>query len=415
MGTELKPNDKRIENNIEELGKIGKVGIGVRRLTFTPEDMKAREYIIDLMRQAELEVKIDAVGNIFGKRNKCLDSSLPSVMTGSHIDTPLLGGKYDGVVGVLGAIEAIRVLNENSVTTKHPIEVVVFAGEELARFGISFKGSFGVVGLLSEELLKKLKDKDGISYWDGMKNVGLNPADYKSAIRDPKTIKCFLEMHIEQGRVLEEAGKRIGIVQAIAGATRGSATFYGQADHAGATPMNLRKDALAAASEVVISLEKYSRQESYLGSVGTIGALDVEPGSMNIIPGKVTTSLEIRGINLESKKRIIANLNRKLSEVAAKRSMKIESEWSEDSDPTPVTQIMFKTIEEACMELGIDYLPMPSGAGHDAGFMARITDMGMIFVPSVKGISHAPEEYTCVEDISLGTKLLTNVLMRLSK
>ncbi len=416
MKREFKPNSNRIESNIEELAKIGKVGeSGVRRFVFTPEEMKAREYVIDLMKQAELQVKVDAAGNIIGKRLRCSDTSLPSVMVGSHIDTPILGGKYDGTVGVLGAIESVRLLNQHSVTTRHPIEVVVFAGEELARFGVCFKGSFGMVGLLTEELMREVKDSDGVSYWDAMLKVGLNPEDYESARREPETVKCYLEMHIEQGRVLEEASKQICIVQAIAGASRGLATFHGLADHAGATSMNLRKDALAAAAEVVLCLEKYSQQEAHLGSVGTVGALNVEPGSMNIVPGKVTMSLEIRGVDLASKKRVIANLNRKILEVSTRREMKIETEWSEDSDPTPVPQHMIKLIEGVCLELGIDYLIMPSGAGHDAGFMARITDMGMIFVPSVKGISHAPDEYTRIEDISLGTELLTNVLLRLAE
>jgi len=415
----MRPDPGRIERNIEELGRIGKVGeTGVSRLTFTKDDLAGREYMMEEMRRAGLEVTVDPVGNIFGKRVQLTeDPSLPSVMVGSHIDTPLVGGKYDGVVGVIGGLEVVRMLNDERMKTRHPIEVVIFAGEELTRFGSSFKGSLPVVGSCTEKLLKEVwVDKQGVSYWDTLASVGLKPEDFEKAKRSPESIKCYFEMHIEQGPVLEDIGKSVGLVSAIAGATRGWATIKGLPNHSGAFPMRLRKDALAAASEIVLEMEAAARREAHLGTVGTIGDLVVKPGVMNIIPGEVTMSLEVRGVDIGSKNRVLEDLRRKFSEVAASRNMEIQYHYNNlgDDDPFVLDGELRELLEESAKQEGIDYIVMPSGAGHDAMFMTRITRVGMLFVPSVAGKSHVPEEFTETKDLVLGTSVLAGAVLKMA-
>jgi len=308
-------------------------------------------------------------------------------------------------------------LNDERMKTRHPIEVVIFAGEELTRFGSSFKGSLPVVGSCTEKLLKEVwVDKQGVSYWDTLASVGLKPEDFEKAKRSPESIKCYFEMHIEQGPVLEDIGKSVGLVSAIAGATRGWATIKGLPNHSGAFPMRLRKDALAAASEIVLEMEAAARREAHLGTVGTIGDLVVKPGVMNIIPGEVTMSLEVRGVDIGSKNRVLEDLRRKFSEVAASRNMEIQYHYNNlgDDDPFVLDGELRELLEESAKQEGIDYIVMPSGAGHDAMFMTRITRVGMLFVPSVAGKSHVPEEFTETKDLVLGTSVLAGAVLKMA-
>ena len=410
----FKVNLERLERTFEELACIGKEEIGITRLPLSPEDLEARSYVMDLMEEAGLEVRVDPVGNICAKRMQASDPSLPSVMTGSHICTGTHYGKYDGTVGVLGALEAIRLLNEQDITTVHPIEVVVFTAEEPERFKAFMPGSRCMAGKLTSEDLRIFRDKDGITLWDALVNAGYHPEDLASARRTRQTVKAYVEMHIEQGRVLEDAGKRIGIVTAIAAPTRFYVTITGRADHSGATPMGMRKDALCAAAELILALEQLGRAEARHSSVATVGYIKAEPGSMVVIPGKVTMSVDIRSVDSASKERMVNNVMRDIAKVSQERDVKIDIEMIHDAEPVPLSGRIIGTIKEACEELGIDALMMPSGAGHDAQQIASFTDAGMIFVPSVGGISHSPEEYTRMEDIALGTELLTHVLLKLS-
>lgn len=369
---------------------------------------------MDLMEEAGLEVRVDPVGNICAKRTQALDTSLPSVMTGSHICTGIRYGKYDGTIGVLGALEAIRLLNEQDITTVHPIEVVVFTAEEPYRFKAYMPGSRAMAGKLTREELRRYKDEDGITLWEALVSAGYHPEDLAFARRTKETVKAYIEMHIEQGRVLEEAGKRIGIVTAIAAPIRFQVIIRGRSDHSGATPMGLRKDALCAAAELILALEQYGRAEAAHSSVATVGYIRVEPGSMVVIPGKATMLVDIRGIASVSKRRIVNNMRRKIPKISKERNLEIEIEPLYDAEPVPLSKKVIRIIKETCDELSIDALMMPSGAGHDAQQIATFTDVGMIFVPSVEGVSHSPEEYTRMGDIALGTELLTHVLLKLS-
>ncbi len=414
----MKVDKERLKKNLEELAEFGRNEKGgIDRLAWTEPALKAREYIKEKMEEAELEVYEDSVGNIFGRRIKySRDSVLPAVMTGSHIDTPLNGGKYDGAVGVLGGLEAIRALNEAEVYTEHPLELAVFAGEELSRFGGSFKGSMGFAGQLSEELLQeKWIDDSGITYRKALEGAGYDPEDFEKAERSPGTVRCYYEMHIEQGRVLDEKNIPLGVVEAIAGATRGWAMIEGREDHSGATPMNFRKDALAAAAEVILALEKFGRREAYRDSVATVGDVAVEPGAMNVIPGKVKIPLEFRGTDKESKKRLMNDIDRKISEIVSARKISVDYSYHEDEDPCPIPEKSRSILKEACRERGYEYISMPSGAGHDAQIVAEKTRIGMIFVPSEEGISHSPDEYTEIDDIVRGTEVLADVMLKESR
>lgn len=410
---EFEVNSQRLERTIEELASIGKQTVGVTRLPLSAEDLEARRYVMRLMTEAGLEITVDPVGNIFGKRTRALHPSRPSVMSGSHICTGTCYGKYDGAIGVLGALEAVRLLNERDITTVCPIEVAVFTAEEPQRFKAFMPGSQCVAGKLSLEDLHRYRDDDGVTFWDALVSAGYHPEKLALAQRTRETIRAYVEMHIEQGRVLEDLGKRIGIVTAVAAPTRFMLTITGRADHSGATPMGLRKDALCAAAEIILALEGYGQAEASHASVATVGYIKAEPGSVVVIPGKVTMSVDIRGVDATSKRRIADNAKKEIEEVSGKRQVKVETQMIYDADPVPLSDRIIATIKETADELGIEALMMPSGAGHDAQQIATFTDAGMIFLPSVEGISHNPQEYTRLEDIVLGTKLLTHVLLKL--
>jgi len=406
-------NAQRLERTIEELASIGKQALGVTRLPLSAEDLQARRYVMQLMTEAGLAITVDPVGNIYGKRLRAADPSLPSVVTGSHICTGTCYGKYDGTVGVLGALEAVRLLNEHDVTTVFPIEVAVFTAEEPQRFKAFMPGSQCVAGKLSLEDLQRYKDDDGVTFWDALVKAGYHPDNLAAARRTRETMKAYVEMHIEQGRVLDDLRKSIGIVTAVAAPTRFTLTITGRADHSGATPMGLRKDALCAAAEIILALEAFGQAEASHSSVATVGYIKAEPGSVVVVPGKASMSVDIRGVDPASKHRVVDNAVKKIQEVSARRQVKIETQMIYDTDPVPLSDSIIATIKETADELGIDALMMPSGAGHDAQQMANFTDAGMIFLPSVEGISHNPQEYTRLEDIVLGTKLLVHVLLKL--
>jgi N-carbamoyl-L-amino-acid hydrolase len=399
---------------IEELASIGRGATGITRLPLSAEDLEARRYVMGLMEEVGLQVTTDAVGNIFAKRVQAADRSLASVLTGSHICTGTNYGKYDGVVGVLCALEAIRLFNEQNIATVHPIEVVVFTAEEPERFKAFMPGSRSVAGKLSVEDLRSFEDEDGITFYDALVRAGYHPQELAAARRTRETVKAYVELHIEQGRVLGDLGKRIGIVTAITAPTRFWVTIVGRADHSGATPMGLRKDALCAAAELILAVEQYGKEEAQRSTVATVGYIKAEPGSMVVVPGQVTVSVDIRGIDAASKKRVFDNVQQTIIRLSQQRNVDIDTEMIHHTDPVPLSKEIISTIQETCGELGTDAWVMHSGAGHDAQQMASFTDAGMIFVPSVDGISHNPREYTPIEDIVLGTELLAHVLLKLS-
>ncbi|MFZ5942922.1 MAG: M20 family metallo-hydrolase [Bacillota bacterium] len=405
---------ERLEHDLRQIANWGRLeNGGVTRLAFTQEDLKAREYLVETMKSLGLEIHIDGFGNIRGRRRGKYD--LPPVMMGSHLDTVPNGGNYDGVVGVIAGLEVIRVLNDNNVETQRPIDVVNFSCEESSRFRVSTIGSKVMVGKFTKEELHAAVDKDGVTLFEALKDSGYNPENLEKALIAPGDIYAFIELHIEQGPVLEEEGLQVGIVTAIAAPTRIKAVIEGRADHSGSTPMSLRRDALAGASELILGVERIAAQEAGKDTVGTVGFVYVEPGAMNVIPGRVELGIDIRDINGEDKKDAVSKVLNLIGEIQAKRELRINYEILADEMPVQLSGKIIDCLQRQAHDSQIRYKLMASGAGHDAMYMTNITHVGMIFVPSAGGVSHNIAEFTHLDDIVLGTNLLLKAVIELSQ
>ena len=384
--TELRTRSERIEQHIMELSAFGKNPEGgVSRVAFSQADLDGREYIKALMVQAGLQVDIDAVGNIIGYREG--SENLSPIMLGSHIDSVPGGGNYDGDVGVIGAIEVAQVLNDNAVVTRHPLEVVVFIDEE---GGLT--GSRGMSGQLSAEALSVISHS-GLTIGEGISQLGGDPKRLAEATRSAGEIAAYLELHIEQGAVLDDENIDIGVVTGIVGIKWWDITIIGMANHAGTTPMNKRHDALLSAAELIQAVNRVIRQTP--GSqVGTVGRILAEPGAPNVIPGKVVMSLEIRDLSEAVIISMYQQITQEAEKIAAHNGTTITfHDIDVDARPALTDELIRTLIERAAGQLGLSSRRMPSGAGHDAQDMAKIAPIGMIFVPSIGGISHSPKEF----------------------
>lgn len=410
----LIPDARRVAQDLDALAAIGRVGeTGVRRLAFTAEDLEARAYVMQRIREAGLKIRLDAVGNIFGRRaGKSSEQAV--VMFGSHIDTTALAGRFDGTVGVVGALEVIRLFNDHDLSTAWPLEVVVFAAEESARFEMALLGSKAASGRLSAENLRWLRDESGISLWEALEHAGLHPEELPSCEIPSGYARAYLELHIEQGPVLASSNRRIGLVTSIAALTRGIVSVRGQASHAGATPMEMRRDALAAAAELVLGLERVAREKTGHGMVGTVGMLRVHPGAINTIPGEVQFSVDIRSADTVSTRRAVDAVRALMDRVGRERRVAVNLEITAEEPSTSPAAAIVETLAGVCRDLGIEPHFMASGSIHDAQETSRYTEMGMIFVPSERGISHAPEEYTSLADVCLGVQVLAEGVRRLA-
>ena len=403
----------RLEKDFAALAKFGSLESGgFTRVAFSLEDLAAREWLQQAMMAAGLDVSVDAVGNIRARRAG--REELPAVVLGSHLDTVPEGGNYDGSVGVLAALEIVRTLNDLKLVTKRPIEVVNFSAEESSRFGVATIGSKAMTGKLGLTELHRLTDREGFSLYETLQASGYSPDDIHLAALAAENIHAFLELHIEQGPVLEQKSCPVGIVTSIAAPTRFKVTIEGQADHSGNTPMVLRKDALAAAAELVLGVERIAMSVSR-DTVATVGYLDVAPGAMNVIPGRVELGIDIRDISMANKDRAASAILDLIDMVAARRGVRVQQEKLCDDVPVRLSGKIISTLVDAAETADIDFIRMPSGAGHDAMNMATVTDVGMIFIPSVGGISHNTDEYTRMEDICVGTDLLFDATMLLAQ
>jgi N-carbamoyl-L-amino-acid hydrolase len=402
-----------------DLNAISRIGLGdhgsVTRLVFSVQELRSRQLLIHLMTQAGLKVHVDRIGNIFGRLAG--GSGKAAVLAGSHLDSVMHGGKFDGPVGVVGALEAVRTLKENRVALPCPMEVVCFVGEESSRFGFSTLGSSLVAGQVRMKDLANAVDARGTKLEDVLASMGIYRDNLPALKRDPGSVKAYLELHIEQGPVLEAKKKKIGVVTAIAAPTRLRAVFTGQADHSGTTPMEMRKDALVAAAHLITYIEDVARKHSAVEKgrvVGTVGALKIEPGVINAIPGKTELSIDIRSISAKAKERVARLVEKRTREIAVKRNIAVEILPIRSEEPVPLDEKLLSLIQDICEEKKISYEIMPSGAGHDAMQMAKITRAGMIFIPSKKGISHSPLEWTDPEDIGLGAQILLETMVRVA-
>lgn len=406
------PRRDRVLADIQELAKYGSVGpSAITRLAFTNEDLAARKFIISLMKDAGLQVAVDAFGNIFGKRPG--RQNRPSVVTGSHLDGPPMGGIYDGTVGVLGGVECARLFNELGLETEYPVEIAVLAAEHLDRFGLGCLGSRAISGKLKQLDLQSLTDRNGITIWTALEKAGFSPERLETVRRTREDVLAFVELHIEQGPVLERSREKIGVVTSISGPTRLAVTVLGETNHSGGTPMGMRRDALVAAAEIVLAVEGCAKAEQEYGTVGTVGVVQVEPGSMVAIPGKARLLIDIRSVDWNSKQRVLRCLEARWSEIAQRRQVEVEMAVSVDEKPVPCSPKIIEVIEMAAQGMNMAVRRMPSGGGHDTQHMAAITDVGMIFVPSIRGISHAPEEFTDLDDICRGITILAGSLWQL--
>lgn len=404
---------ERIQNDLENLSRFGGLeGGGISRLAFTSADREARDYLRDSLARQGLGTVQDAMGNMRARRHGTRD--LAPVMIGSHLDSVPSGGCYDGAVGIVAALEVIRVLDDLGIETRRPIEVINFSAEESSRFGASTLGSKAMTGHLSQEHLHMYKDKDGVSLYEAMKLFGLNPDGLESVRIQPGDVYAFIEMHIEQGRVLESFGIPLGIVTSIAAPTRIRVFVIGRADHSGATPMDLRADALTAASEIILGVERIASVEAGPHTVGTVGYANAQPGVLNVIPGKVELGIDIRDIDKDSKDLAVRKIISLLEYVGNNRGVKVDYRILADETPVTLSGKIIGALEEAAQALGYPYRLMPSGAGHDAMYMAEVAETGMIFVPSREGISHNVAEYTAVEDIARGAELLLEAVLHLA-
>ena len=405
---------------MRDLNAVGRIGIGshgaVTRLVFSVKELRSRQLLIHLMRQAGLKIHIDAIGNIFGRLDGA-NPKAPAVLAGSHLDTVIHGGKYDGPVGVIGALEAVRTIQENNIAVGSPLEVVCFVGEESSRFGFSTLGSSLVAGEVRPNDLTNAVDQQGTKLADVLASLGISRRNLSAIKRNPNGLKAYLELHIEQGPILEAKKKRIGLVTAIAAPSRFRVVFKGQADHSGTTPMEMRKDALVASAQLIEYVEKTCRKFSSMAKgrvVGTVGAMRIEPGVINAVPGKAELSVDIRGITARSKDQVAKMVKQKAGAIARARGIGVEILPIREEHPVPLDKRLLRVTKDICDEKGLDYEIMPSGAGHDAMQMAKITPAGMIFVPSTRGISHNPLEWTDPEDICLGAQLLMETMIRVA-
>ena len=403
---------ERLVKDFDAMAQLTAPGEGINRLAFTDADWKGRQYIIDCMTDVGLSVEIDDFGNVIGyKIGKKPD--LPVVMVGSHTDSVPNGGNYDGVVGVLSAIEVIRSMIDDGYEHDHTIAVVSFMCEESGRFGNATLGSKAMRGELRLQDLHHLVDKQGISLYEALKGRNLNP-DGIEEMEYNRPVKSFTEIHIEQGKVLEQEQKMIGIVTGIAAPERFYVTIRGNADHSGATPMNLRHDALCGAAKIILGIEEIASMQEEPPVVGTVGVVEVTPGAMNVIPGGVKLGVDIRSISKAARNSVVTLVKEFIDITAEKRGLSYTIETIAQDYPVEMHPAMIREIEEAVKSVGVEYMTMPSGAGHDAMHWAEVVPTGMIFIPCRDGISHNPAEFAEMDDIVTGAAVLDKVLRKLS-
>lgn len=408
-------NEKRLWGTLEKLSEFGRpagAGFegGVTRLGFSDEDLAARDYVMGLLREAGLAVRVDPAGNIFARREGA-DRTLPALLFGSHIDSVPNGGNFDGQVGSMGAIEVLRAMNDHNVRTRHPLELVIWTNEEGHHFRKGLFGSTAAAGLMEQEVIHRT-DEHGATVADWLRRYGQDPARLQDA-RIPKgRYAAYLELHIEQGGILDERQIQIGVVEGIVGIQWRTCTARGFANHAGTTPMAKRRDAFLAAARAALAVREEVRREPGR-QVGTVGYVKVEPNAGNIVPGLVEFIVELRDLDAAVYKRIWSRIEKRFAEIAAAEEVAMDCTLVADESPALTTPAIRDTIREAARAAGYSTLDLPSGAGHDAQQVAHFAPMGMIFVPSRDGISHSPREFTPPADVARGAETLYRTLLLL--
>lgn len=410
----LESKISRIQRDIETMAQYTATpGNGMTRLSFTEEDRKTRAYICSEMEKAGLHVYTDAAGSICGRRDG-VGEGAPIVMIGSHFDSVKNGGNFDGPAGVAAALEVARILHENNISTENPIEFVAMIEEEGTRFGAGLYGSRAMAGQVSNNEIKTFRDANGISLEKALQDFGLDPLKVKDAVRNPEDLKAFIELHIEQGPVLESETLDAGFVSTIVGITRFDIEIEGRADHAGTTPMHMRKDALLASLEVAKTVHDvaYAKGE---GTVGTVGIMQIYPGGANIVPGKAFFTVDIRSVEQRNIEDIVKEMKKTLELVSARMGVSVHMERKISVPPIHLDKKIRGIFEQEANHRGISYRTMVSGAGHDAMIMASLTRVGLLFVPSKGGRSHCPEEWTDYEQLKKGVDIALGTILKLAE
>lgn len=405
---------KRYEALLNTVNQYNDGEVGITRIAYTNIEQTCLHAFMRLCKGENLSVRLDACGNLIARRKGRFDE-LPPVVVGSHLDTVYQGGKYDGVYGVTAGLEIVKRLNEKNIETDHPIELIAFACEESSRFGVSTLGSKAMAGILDKEKYRHLQDRDGTTLEEAFALCALDYNEVDEASRKDEQFKVFLELHIEQGPVLINNQKKIGVVTGIAAPARFIIKLYGKASHSGTTPMNMRKDALLGAAEIALKLEAAAKEESAFETVATVGVLDIPAAGMNIVPGEVEIKIDIRSTSLESRQRVIDQLFELIDSLQVTRGLVIESKQISLEQPVKLSEQVISQLTEICLEKDIPYEVMQSGAGHDAMNMTNLGPVGLIFVPSIDGLSHHPDEHTEIEDLLLGINVLEEAVLQFAK
>ena len=398
-------NGDRLNQSIASLAQIGKLSNGgVKRIAYSKEDIEARNKVQQWMKELQMLVRVDAAGNIIGTYpGKNLDA--PALATGSHIDTVPCGGHYDGAYGVLAGLEVVRVLHENQIKLDRSIEVIVFTDEEGTMIG-----SKAISGSVINDP-GYYRRPDGTDIYTCLSSVGGNWDKIAQAGRSSREIAAFVELHVEQGPVLESMHKQIGVIEGIVGQRRFNITVKGSANHAGTTPMQMRCDALVAAARVILAVNHIGNTPGQ--QVATVGKMQVLPNAANVVPGWVEMSLDIRDLSNLHIDSLLEQLRTHLEEIAVTTNTQIRLHQSLYNEPALAEPYLQKAIAQSCENLNLTYTYLPSRASHDAQEMAKITDMGMIFVPSKMGVSHDANEYTSPEQCIQGANVLLQTLIEL--
>ncbi|MDU0200703.1 M20 family metallo-hydrolase [Paenibacillus sp. MAH-36] len=403
----------RLHQHIHELSQIGKIGdTGVCRLALSKEDREGVELVKQWMEEAGMEAHIDPFANLIGKlRGRNPDA--PVLMLGSHIDSQPYGGRFDGAIGVLGAIEVVQTLVESGQAPECDVEVVAFCDEEGCRFNKGLFGVRGMTGKLEENELERT-DKNGVTRREALIQFGCDPVNFENYVFQEGRIGTFLELHIEQGPVLEALNEPIGIVTGISGPLWLTVEMTGFAGHAGSVPMSMRHDALLGSAKIIVALNELVQQVPNAPTVGTVGSLTVFPDSRNIIPEKVSFTIDLRDIDLSRRNALETELLSVIENVSREHGLTYTIREDTNSEPRYCAGWIMQSLREEAGELGISPPELMSGPFHDSLAMSHVCDYGMIFVRCLEGISHNPKEYASPDDISLGTELLYRTARRIA-
>lgn len=406
-------NDIRIKPLMEKIDTFKTAGPGTTRLPFSKEEMEARAFIIGHMEAIGLTVTTDSIGNICG-RLPGTNPSIAPVWTGSHIDTVLEAGMFDGVAGVVAGLEAARIIKEYGVPHKRDICVWVYTSEESTRFQMGCIGSRAMAGHLTREELSRVKDSQGTTLEELLLQRGFQLDEYTSIEKHPGDVYAAIELHIEQSASLEHNQKQIGIVDAICAPSNLILTLEGEQSHAGGTSMEKRKDAFMAASEISLALERCALHGTSSYTTGTVGFVEITPNAVNVIPGKVTMSVDVRDCDYQSKNKVVKTFLAEAASIAKMRKVRLTVEEKCNDMPMKCDTKIRNLLHEICEKNQMSYMHTISGAYHDSIFIGQFAPVGMIFVPSKNGISHSPAEWTDFEDIKAGTSLLIDALIGLA-